>query len=365
MRKLLLLVGLTFIVTISNSQTLIDKEVVLKWNDGNTNWITSDAYSHIFTTGQVGSAYPFQTRGNLVLQPRAHSATDIVFGTGATPTVRMVIKGNGNVGIGKIPTVEFDVLGFASFARTTSQNQKITIEQTAEGNFIKSYSSVKPLIINANADNNYAGKDLVINSSHQIGIGKTPTVELDVLGFASFARVASQNQKITIEQTAEGNFIKSYSSVKPLIINANSDNNYTGKDLVINHLHNVGIGTSETGTHKLAVDGTIGAREIVVETGQWSDFVFSKDYELKNLEEVESFIEENKHLPDIPSEREVLENGVALGEMDAKLLQKIEELTLYMIEQNKETKKLIEKVEILESENTVLKEKITKLETAE
>ena len=122
---------------------------------------------------------------------------------------------------------------------------------------------------------------------------------------------------------------------------------------------NVGIGTVETGTHKLAVEGTIGAREIKVEAPpSWSDFVFNEDYTLKNLEEVESFIEENNHLPDVPSEKEVLENGVELGKMDAKLLQKIEELTLYMIEMNKEVK-------ALRSENTELKEKFEKLETAE
>ena len=97
---------------------------------------------------------------------------------------------------------------------------------------------------------------------------------------------------------------------------------------------NVGIGTIETGTHKLAVDGTIGAREIKVEATGWSDFVFNKNYELKNLEEVENFIEENNHLPDIPSEKEVLENGIQLGEMDAKLLQKIEELIKVMEKNN-------------------------------
>ncbi|WP_461639607.1 hypothetical protein [Labilibaculum euxinus] len=104
----------------------------------------------------------------------------------------------------------------------------------------------------------------------------------------------------------------------------------------------VGIGTTTTGTHKLAVNGTIGAREIKVEATGWSDFVFEDDYQLKNLEEVESYITKNNHLPDVPSEKEVLENGIQLGEMNAKLLQKIEELTLYLIKQNKRTNKLIE-----------------------
>lgn len=97
----------------------------------------------------------------------------------------------------------------------------------------------------------------------------------------------------------------------------------------------VGIGTINTGSHKLAVEGTIGAREIKVESSGWSDFVFEKDYPLKSLYELEDFINKNKHLPDIPNESEVLENGIELGKMDAKLLQKLEELTLYIIQQQK------------------------------
>jgi hypothetical protein len=114
---------------------------------------------------------------------------------------------------------------------------------------------------------------------------------------------------------------------------------------------NVGIGTTNTANYKLAVEGTIGAREVTVNTDTWSDFVFQDDYKLQSLSEVESFIKDNKHLPDIPSEAEVKENGVSLGEMDAKLLQKIEELTLYVIEINKRTKKL-------ESENKELRNKL-------
>ncbi len=125
---------------------------------------------------------------------------------------------------------------------------------------------------------------------------------------------------------------------------------------------NVGIGTTNPQS-KLTVNGTITSKEVVVTIDGWSDFVFNKNYKLKNLEEVESFIKENNHLPDIPSESEVLENGIQVGEMNAKLLQKIEELTLYMIEQNKKTEILIEKVETLESENKLLRKEISTLKT--
>ncbi|QLE02012.1 hypothetical protein HX109_10770 [Galbibacter sp. BG1] len=106
---------------------------------------------------------------------------------------------------------------------------------------------------------------------------------------------------------------------------------------------NVGIGTEDPGSWKLAVNGKIRAKEIKVETVGWSDFVFEKDYNLPTLEEVDQHIKQKGHLKDIPSAKEVAENGIFLGKMDAKLLQKIEELTLYTIEQQK----LIERQEAM------------------
>ncbi len=111
---------------------------------------------------------------------------------------------------------------------------------------------------------------------------------------------------------------------------------------------NVGIGTISTGTHKLAVEGSIGAREIKVEANGWSDFVFYDDYKLPTLKEVEMYINEKGHLKDIPSAEEIKKDGFSLGEMDSKLLQKIEELTLYTIAQEK-------KINNLEKENKALK----------
>ncbi|WP_157717586.1 hypothetical protein [Roseivirga spongicola] len=99
---------------------------------------------------------------------------------------------------------------------------------------------------------------------------------------------------------------------------------------------NIGIGTTTTGSHKLAVNGSIGAREIKVEMTSWPDFVFGKTYNLMSLEELEAFIELEGHLPNIPKEDDVINSGIELGDMNKRLLQKIEELTLHMIQQNKE-----------------------------
>lgn len=78
-------------------------------------------------------------------------------------------------------------------------------------------------------------------------------------------------------------------------------------------------------------------------TANWSDFVFDKNYKMPSLNEVEAYINANKHLPGIPSAEDVVANGVDLGEMDARLLQKIEELTLYVIQLEKEIKALKDK----------------------
>ncbi|WP_430906536.1 hypothetical protein [Maribacter sp. 2-571] len=100
---------------------------------------------------------------------------------------------------------------------------------------------------------------------------------------------------------------------------------------------NVGIGTTDPGADwKLAVNGKIRAKEIKVETG-WADYVFEKDYPLPSLTEVEAHIAKKGHLINIPSAAEVETNGVELGEMNKLLLEKIEELTLYLIASEKKT----------------------------
>jgi len=108
-------------------------------------------------------------------------------------------------------------------------------------------------------------------------------------------------------------------------------------------LGNVGIGTSDTKGYKLAVNGKIRTQEIKVEAANWPDYVFAKDYQLPSLQETEQHIKDKGHLPGIPSAEEVKANGVDLGEMNAKLLRKIEELTLHLIKIEKELNDLKKK----------------------
>jgi hypothetical protein len=120
--------------------------------------------------------------------------------------------------------------------------------------------------------------------------------------------------------------------------------------MVISSTGNVGIGTKNAQNYKLAVEGTIGARKIKV-TGEttWADYVFAPDYQLLPLQDLETYIKQHQHLPDVPTTEEVSKNGVDIGDTQTILLKKIEELTLYMID--------------LKKENESLKKRMAKIET--
>ncbi|MEM9981335.1 MAG: hypothetical protein AAF734_02490, partial [Bacteroidota bacterium] len=107
--------------------------------------------------------------------------------------------------------------------------------------------------------------------------------------------------------------------------------------------------------YALSVNGKIRANDDIITYSGWADYVFEDDYKLKTLEEVESFIQKNKHLPDVPTAKEIEERGNNLGATDEMLLRKVEELTLYMIEQHKTNKAQAARIEQLEKELAKLK----------
>ncbi|CAM1364515.1 conserved hypothetical protein [Tenacibaculum sediminilitoris] len=173
------------------------------------------------------------------------------------------------------------------------------------------------------------------------------------------------NLTINITGLSKTSFDKNLITIStPTTVVNNETRDYITYKSQVNILDKLGIGTNDTKGFNLAVNGKIRAKEIKVETG-WSDFVFEKNYYLATLEEVEKHIKEKGHLKDIPSAKEVEKNGIFLGEMDAKLLQKIEELTLYTIQQQKEIEKLKKQNSKTEKENALLKsllQRVSKLE---
>lgn len=151
-----------------------------------------------------------------------------------------------------------------------------------------------------------------------------------------------------IDNASQYLWLRAYASTYPIYVG------YTQSNLVITN-GKVGIGTTAP-VEKLSVNGTILAQKVRVSqaAADWPDYVFEKDYPLPALDSVEVFINANKHLPNVPGAKEVSENGVDLGENQKILLQKTEELTLYLIQQNKI-------IESLKSEISDLRREVNEL----
>jgi hypothetical protein len=194
------------------------------------------------------------------------------------------------------------------------------------------------------------GSNINNTNSGNVGIGtNSPTEKLTVAGNVKLnGAIYWDWANRTIEQYAdpdgESRTIRFRNSM-----NAANGNPKGGFDFT-DHLGNsvmriinnaVGIGTVNPGSFKLSVEGKIGAREVrVTNANPWPDYVFNNQYKLISLTSLEEYIRKNNHLPNIPSAQEVKENGIELGQMNAKLLEKIEELTLYIIDLKKEIEQL-------------------------
>lgn len=139
------------------------------------------------------------------------------------------------------------------------------------------------------------------------------------------------------------------------------------QEIITDSKMGIGVQASEIPTgYKLAVAGKVISEEVKVELQTtWPDYVFEDTYDLPNLKEVEEYIQNKGHLLNIPSAKEVKEKGILLGEMNAKLLEKIEELTLYTIAQEKKIasqQKDINELKGIEAKNSALETRLAKLE---
>ena len=216
-------------------------------------------------------------------------------------------------------------------------------------------------------------KNSLFYKDGNVGIGNSnPSRALVINGSAADNLVLKRNGGTDANNTIkfENENVNMYvgaSTSNDFAIGFHPNLNSNAKFIISSNTGNVGIGTTNPDIWKLAVNGEIRAKEIKVETG-WSDFVFENTYQLPSLTEVENHIQQKGHLKDIPSAKEVEENGIFLGEMDAKLLQKIEELTLYTIaqekkilsleKQNSTIQNLEKEIEILKEENRQIKKQL-------
>jgi len=215
---------------------------------------------------------------------------------------------------------------------------------------------------------------LTIKNTGYVGIGiSEPIAKLDINGNMrvnsnsqyTFLTLGQQiNDQIIVDNTSQKYFGGGYFF---RVHNEATSSKYVDA-LMIDENGNVGIGVNppqnkldvagkSSFSDNMKVNAKIEAKEIKVTQTPTADFVFEEDYALPTLEAVEQHIKEKKHLPEIASAKEMEKEGVNVGEFQIKLLQKIEELTLYSIEQNKQLKVQAEKIEKLEKELTSQKNK--------
>jgi hypothetical protein len=297
----------TFVTIIASYQTYAQdgafSNVSINYNNPNGQGLiiynsNSSAYSTLQVNGSTGYSVPkwansmvFESvpvsNGGFVL---SSYTGDITFQTNNRSN-RMTITSNGNIGIG-----------------TTSPSQPLTVPITSNSGGISlgTYASLS------------AGQFAFIGVTGADGTFNGGNLSSTDNGSAGMAIVHTNGG---LGNSTELAFV------------THNNGHDSRERLRIDRLGNIGIGTTIP-SEKLSVNGKIRAQEIKVENTNWPDYVFDETYQLTTLQETEKYIKEEGHLPGIPSAAEVKANGIDLGEMNAKLLQKIEELTLHLIERD-------------------------------
>ena len=252
---------------------------------------------------------------------QSHASTSYAIGYSNTNTT----IANGSIAIGQF--------------NTNNTSHCISI-----GEYLSNSSGGIMMGMNGHASNHkptlYISKTTGLNETGKIGIGNvtSPSAKLHIK--------ADSDEKADLMLEATGTSAIYFK-------NKNNSISLTGNIMTLSAGGfsytdgNVAIGTMPNNDYKLAVKGVIRSEEVVVELmTSWPDYVFASDYSLPKLKEVKAFVNENGHLPGLPSASQVSEEGLGLGEINAKLLGKIEELTLYIIEQEERIQKLEEKLNV-------------------
>jgi len=272
----------------------------------------------------------------------------------STLSGNLTVTGNstlsGNVGIGvPTPQKKLDVNGDINFSGNIYQNNQLV---NLSGFWASNVNNI--FYNNGNVGigtNNPIGQFQTGTNNFSVCLGKLDYSPDDLgyaIGYVGFNGKYSNNSFVFNSDGSNGGSLI-YSTIGGTlhfvtIPNTGSSNKtLTNSDIAslrrmtITGNGNIGIGISNPSTdYKLSVAGKILAEELQIQLVQdWYDNVFKEEYNLMDLNELESYVKQNNHLPDVPSEAEVMENGIRVGEMNALLLKKVEELTLYVIAQQK------------------------------
>ena len=236
---------------------------------------------------------------------------------------QLTAKATDNVGTINTASINVDVTSLNFYWSTTGN-----IGNNGDSNFVGNVDSVRLGFRTKNIER------LTILPTGNVGIGtKTPTAQFHTTGTVRLAGLTSDSTKtrVLVSDTSGNLFYQNVSSLNGRWQYANGT--------VYDSADNIAIGTSNPQGYKFAVNGTAIFTKVKVKTaGTWPDYVFAKDYHLPDLQELEDYLTKYRHLPDIASEEEVQRDGIDVGDHQAALLKKVEELTLYLIDENKQLK---------------------------
>jgi hypothetical protein len=263
--------------------------------------------------GQEGSTGGTIISGSAGYDGAIRGQAGFSFSANNGASVQMRINSSGNIGIGTTsPGAKLDVNGTGNFSGTLAVNA-----------------------LTANGTGNMYGTSGGSTAARYVDMGNSG-------GDAIFGQEGSTGGTIISGAAGYDGAIRGQAGF------SFSANNGASVQMRINSSGNIGIGTVSP-SEKLSVNGNISAKKLIVTQTGWSDYVFNKDYKLRSLSSLETFINQNKHLPEVPSAKEVEEKGISVGDNQALLLKKIEELILYVIELNKKNEILNNRIAILEN----------------
>ena len=244
-----------------------------------------------------------------------------------------------------------------AFRGTSTAGNRINVVEVQSSS---SYNSATASINSINNYGNWVLKTCIYNGKKYLAVDVPYSPAFHNWGykFAGWTKSTGENMK-SVNYEVNGlpvntSILSNIQDFVPTMDETHQVNNF----LIMGN--NVGIGTMAP-DEKLTVKGKIHTQEVKVDMSGplVPDYVFANDYKLKSLQEVEEYIKQNSHLPEIPSAKEIEKNGLMLAEMNMNLLKKIEELTLYSIDQNKKIETQAKEIESLN--DLVLR--VTKIES--
>ncbi|MBX7108907.1 MAG: hypothetical protein K1X61_09690 [Chitinophagales bacterium] len=327
---------------------------------GRSGFNVADPNARVHINSDAGED-AFRAQVNNTTKLLVSSTGGVSVGSASTPPVNGLYVA-GSIGLGTTaPAVKLHINGTDEVLRLDGTNPYIQLFNNAVA---KSYlqqngDDLRLGTVGSNSGGKVqftAGSSTVmtLKSNGKVGIGTTtPSALLHLKGSNELMRLDGTDGYIDFyNSSAQKAFIQCSGNNLKIASNSGNiifGNNVTGDQLFILSDGRIGMGTSTPKTgYKLSVEGKVACRELKVETASWPDYVFESDYHLLPLHELERFITNNNHLPGIPSAEEVQADGLSVGEMQHKMMQKIEELTLYVIDLQKQNAALAEKVSAME-----------------